>query len=198
MSRLALLLVPVLAVVLTLPLAAGPAIAGPEGGSPRDLDELSRELDALAERLSELATLAARDARWRVVEAYLGKTDEEFRKRKGTKAEDVFKIMVDAEAPEKLRLAAQQALLDVRVMTLDPYLVDRKGASRSRSVFAKQRLKLLSDKDPRTRELVQELFLGFFPGAKRDTDIRAFNAKGATRAESKRVKSAWNAFFRKR
>lgn len=180
-----------LALIFLLPFGAGAA-------EPTNLEELDEALDVLTERLVEIKTLAARDERWRVLEAYARKSEEDFRKRREPRAEDVLDVMIAADAPPELREAAKKHLLDVTATTLDPDLIDRKDPTRSRTAFAKRHVvRHLSDKDEATRVLVHDLLLQLFPAAKRDIDIRSFDPLTESRAERKKAERAWQAFLRR-
>jgi hypothetical protein len=189
-------MVRVLLSICLIALLAQPLRAAPP--EPQDLDELAQALDALAERIERVTTLAARDKRWQLIDAYKDKSDEDFRRRRDPKAEDIFDIIIDEEAPEDLRRAAQARLLDVRATTLDPDLQERKSRSRSRLAFATRTVvRHVSDKDLLTRELVHEMLFGLFPAAKREVDLRAYNPKSESRSDWISAERAWKAFLRK-
>lgn len=190
----------VLLAILVFGLAFGATwdAASARADEPQDLDELTQMLDAAAQRLTEVAELAARDPRYRTVQEFKDKTQEEFKKKRSPKAEDMVEIIVDASAPAKLRQQARDALLDARVRTLSPYLLERKGSAKPRNVWAKQKvIKHLADDDQTTRELIQELLLKLFPRAGSDPDIATYSARSDKSAHHRKAMAAWKDFLRK-
>jgi cobalamin biosynthesis Mg chelatase CobN len=175
--------------------AAAPSAPSTE---PHNLQELSHSLDELTVRLDELTKLARKDVRWRDISKYLAKEEDDYKRRTRPRAEDILDIMVDASAPDELREAAKEALLNTRATTLDPDLKDPGDSRRSRMYFAKRHvLTHFLDDDLRTRQLVQELMLGFFPRYRGDPDIRNYVPRtDESRSDQRRIQRAWNKALR--
>jgi hypothetical protein len=191
---------------VTLPLVAigllwiGSAPAAPDTDTtaparrPATLGELETLLAALPGEVDSLLTQARRHPSWRVVDTYLGYSDQEFAGKRDVEAEDVADLMWDESLPRELRVAARDALANERIRNVDPDLSLR---SRKRKVFSTQELvPHLDDAQLLSRELASELLITLW-GNQNDPDIQRYDPRSTVKKNWTDAIRAWRDVLRR-
>ena len=151
------------------------------------LTDMARKLDEYKRRIQLWVNLAERDPDLDVIDTYSHQQEEDFKKPKAVKAEDLVKIMTTVQEngvqkDQNVRLKAFETLQKAASATFDPDLAGRvrNGQTSRRGQFARATLidHLKNAKDDRnTRTWVQQILLKWFTanGGRNFADIQAYN-----------------------
>jgi hypothetical protein len=173
--------------------AEEPPTRGVQG--PASLPELDEALGRTASRLQDLVECAEKDPLWRKVELYRDYTVEQFADPKRTvKAEDLLDIMIDEDLVKDLRDAAFKVLTSKEAMQFDPDLVLMgRGRRKPRAAWCRSKVvRLLKDREDKTRAYAHELLKIYFKGAARASVVVMYDPyNGDPKQWGKAIKH-WN------
>src|SRR5687768_2953803 len=136
------------------------------------LSDLQKRQDLLRLRLDEWYRLANRDPREDWIDEYKRYTEDDFKKKKRVRLEQIVEIFADPTLKDgELRIRARVLVEAAAVTTWDPDIIlERSGGGTVRSAWANKHLKPLLTKDGKEGDLVSRgtanhILLKWFPDA---------------------------------